>query len=127
MTVKAQVHDSFKLFAGKLDSAGHIGDLAKQVSAWAASANVAPKSIGIEFVEHSKQVIMSIGYRSDEPAYGVTVASSKIGKIDKLDAAELTKLEGQLGKAAAGQANVICHELYVTDANELYMVTMSHA
>ncbi len=127
MTVKAQVHESFKLFAGKLDAAGHIGDLAKQVTAWAASAKVAPKSIGIEFVEHSKQVILSVGYRSDEAGYGITLASSKIGKIDKLDQAELTKLEGALGKAAGAQQNVICHELYVTDANELYMVTMSHA
>jgi hypothetical protein len=127
MTITHQVHDSFKLFAGKLDSAGHVGDLAKQVSAWAASAKVAAKSIGIEFVEHSKQVIMSIGYRSDEPAYGITIASTKIGKIDKLDAAELTRLETALGNAADNQDNVICHELYVTDANELYMVTMSHA
>ncbi|HEY1551764.1 MAG TPA: hypothetical protein VGG28_28245 [Kofleriaceae bacterium] len=127
MTITHQVHDSFKLFAGKLDAAGHIGDLAKQVSAWAASAKVAPKSIGIEFLEHSKQVIMSIGYRSDEASYGISIASTKIGKIEKLDAAELVKLEGALGNAADNQENVICHELYVTDANELYMVTMSHA
>ena len=29
MTVKAQVHEAFKLFAGKLDNAGHITELAK--------------------------------------------------------------------------------------------------
>jgi hypothetical protein len=127
MTVKAQVHEAFKLFAGKLDNAGHITELAKQVTAWAGTGKVAPKSIGIEFVEATKQVIFSVGYRSDEPGYGVAIASTKIGTIDKLDAAELTRLEGALGKAAVGQRDVICHELYVTDSNELFMVTMSHA
>jgi hypothetical protein len=127
MTVKAQVHEAFKLFAGKLDAGGHITEIAKQVTAWAASGKVAPKSIGIEFVESSKQVIFSVGYRQDEAGYGVKLASSKIGKVSALDAAELTRLERALTDAAAAQSDVICHELYVSDANELYMVTMSHA
>ncbi len=127
MTVKAQVHEAFKLFAGKLDSGGHITELAKQVTAWAASGKVAPKSIGIEFVESSKQIIFSVGYRQDEAGYGVKIASAKIGKVSALDAGELSRLERALTEAAAAQSDVICHELYVTDANELYMVTMSHA
>jgi hypothetical protein len=127
MTVKAQVHEAFKLFAGKLDGGGHITEVGKQVTAWAASGKVAPKSIGIEFVESSKQVIFSVGYRQDEAGYGVKIASAKIGKISALDAAELSRLERALTEAAAAHADVICHELYVTDANELYMVTMSHA
>ena len=127
MTVKGQVHEAFKLFAGKLDGGGHITELAKQVTAWAASGKVAPKSIGIEFVESTKQVIFSVGYRSDEPGYGVTIASTKIGKVSALDAAELGRLERALTEAAATASDVICHELYVSDANELYMVTMSHA
>ncbi|HEY1814194.1 MAG TPA: hypothetical protein VGG74_17705 [Kofleriaceae bacterium] len=127
MTVKGQVHESFKLFAGKLDGGGHISELGKQVSAWAASGKVAPKSIGIEFVESSKQVIFSVGYRSDEPGYGVKLASTKIGKVSTLDAAELGRLERALTEAASKAGDVICHELYVSDSNELYMVTMSHA
>lgn len=127
MTVKAQVHEAFKLFAGKLDSGGHITEVAKQVTAWAASGKVAPKSIGIEFVESSKQIIFSVGYRQDEAGYGVKIASAKIGKVSALDASELARLERALTEAATAQSDVICHELYVTDANELYMVTMSHA
>jgi hypothetical protein len=127
MSIKLQVHDSFKLFAGALDSAGHLGDLAKQVSAWAAGNKFAPKSIGIEFVESTKQVILSVGYRDNEPGYGVKLASSKIGKLGKLDADELLRLERSMSAAAANQQDVICHELYVTDKQELYMVTMSHA
>ena len=127
MTVKAQVHDLFKLFVGTLDAGGHIKDLAKQVADWASSGKVAPKSIGIEFIESSKQVILSVGYRDDEPGYGVTLASNKIGKLAELDRYELEKLERALALAAGNQPNVICHELYVNAKNELYMVTMSHA
>jgi hypothetical protein len=126
MTIEAQVHDNFKLFAGKPDAAGHIGALAGEVAAWAAKANVAPKSIGIEFIESSKQLILSVGYRSDEPGYKVKLASAKIGRLGTLDAGELERLERAMGNAAANQQDVICHELYVTDANELYVVTMSH-
>ncbi len=51
-----QVHTKFKLFTGALDQTGHIGRLADEVAAWAKAARVAPKSIGIEFVEKSKQL-----------------------------------------------------------------------
>ena len=125
-SIDAQVHDSFKLFAGKLDAAGHISDIAAQVAAWSAGKKFSPKSVGIEFIESTKQVILSIGFRDDEEGYGVKLASAKIGKLGGLEADELVRLERALGSAAANQQNVICHELYVTDANELYIVTMSH-
>ena len=127
MAIAAQVHDRFKLFAGTLDADGHPGALAASVAKWAAAASVAPKSIGIEFVESTKQLILSVGYRDDEPGYAVTLASTKIGKLGALDPGELERLEAALATAAASARNVICHELYVTDANELYVVTMSHA
>ena len=122
-----QVHDKFKLFTGTLDAGGNIGKLAGEVAAWVASAKVAPKSIGVEFLEGNKHLILSVGYRDDEAAYGITLASSKVGKVGKLDAADLAKLETDMGAAAAKQQHVICHELYVTDQNELFIVTMQHA
>jgi hypothetical protein len=122
-----QVHTKFKLFTGPLDASGNLGALAGQVTAWAKDARVAAKSIGVEFVESTKHMILSVGYRDDEPAYGITLASSKIGKLGKLDAAELARLERAMGAAAAKIEHVICHELYVTDANELFVVTMAHA
>lgn len=126
MSANDQVHTKFKLFTGTLDATGHISTLAVQVTAWVKSAKVAPKSVGIEFVERAKRVILSVGYRDDEPAYNVALASSKIGSIGELDVGDLTKVEKAMGEAAAKQSHVICHELYVTDANELYVVTMSH-
>lgn len=122
-----QVHAKFKLFAGDLDSSGTIGKLAGEVSAWAKGAKVAPKSIGIEFLEHSKKVILSIGYRDDEKPYGIELKSQKIAKVGSLDAANLASLEKAMADAAAHDKRVICHELYVTDTNDMFVVTMSHA
>jgi hypothetical protein len=121
-----QVHTKFKLFAGSLDKAGNIGTLAADVAAWAKGAKVAPKSIGVEFVEGSKKLILSVGYRDDEKPYAVKLTSAKVGVVAKLDAAELTKLEKAMGEAATKHKNVICHELYVTAANELFIVVMAH-
>jgi hypothetical protein len=125
-TIEKQVHTKFKLFAGELDHTGNLGKLAAEVAAWAKTAKAAPKSIGIEFLERSHKVMLSVGYRDDEPAYGIELKSTKIGKIGKLDAAELGKLENGMADAAAEDTRVICHELYVTDTDELFVVTMSH-
>jgi hypothetical protein len=122
-----QVHTKFKLFTGALDKSGTIGALAGEVAAWAKTAKAAAKSIGIEFLERDHKVILSIGYRDDETPYGIRLESRKIATIGKLDASELGKLEKAMGDAAAHDKQVICHELYVTDANELFVVTMSHA
>ncbi len=127
MTIEAQVHDNFKLFTGKLDEAGHISEVAPEVAKWVAAKKVAPKSIGIEFIESTKQLILSVGYRDDEPAYNIKLTSQKIGRIQALDADELARLERAMKAAAGNSQDVICHELYVTDTSDLYIVTMSHA
>ncbi len=126
-TIGQQVHTKFKLFAGTLDKGGGLATLAGEVATWAKGAKVAAKSIGIEFLEKDHKVILSIGYRDDEPGYGIALKSTKIGSIGKLDAADLGKLEKAMGDAAAHDKAVICHELYVTDTNELFVVTMSHS
>jgi hypothetical protein len=126
-TIGQQVHTKFKLFAGTLDAGGTLGKIAGEVAAWAKSAKVAPKSIGIEFLEKSHKVILSVGYRDDEAAYGIELKSTKIAKIGALDAANLASLEKAMGDAAAKDQRVICHELYVTDSDDMFVVTMSHS
>jgi hypothetical protein len=126
-TIGDQVHTKFKLFVGSLDASGSIGKLAGEVAGWAKSAKAAPKSIGIEFLEHSKKVILSIGYRDDEAPYGIRLETTKIAKLGALDAGNLASLEKAMGEAAAKDKHVICHELYVTDTDDMFVVTMSHA
>ncbi|HUJ59127.1 MAG TPA: hypothetical protein VLX92_11565 [Kofleriaceae bacterium] len=121
-----QVHTKFKLFVGTLDTSGNLGSLAGEVAAWARTAKAAPKSIGIEFLERSHKVMLSVGYRDDEAPYGIELRSAKIAKVGALDPKELGQLERAMADAAAKDQRVICHELYVTDSDELFVVTMSH-
>ena len=121
-----QVHGKFKVFTGKLAADGSLGSLATDVEAWVKSAKVAPKSIGVEFIESAAVLMLSVGYRDDEAPYLVKLSSVQIGKIEGTDAAGLANIERAMAGAGAKVSNVICHELYVTGSNDLLMVFMSH-
>jgi hypothetical protein len=125
--IDAQVHNKFKLFVGEVDGDGSVSTLAKKVEAWANHAKVAAKSIGIEYLEHSKQVLLTIGYRDDEPGYGVKLSSVKVGRLGKLDEADIKRLEGEMERVTDKVSRIICHELYVTENNDFSMVFMSHS
>jgi hypothetical protein len=127
MSAKDQVHSKFKLFAGSLDASGSLGKLATDVETFAASAKAAPKSIGVEYLEHSKQVVVSLGYRDDETPYPIKLSSVSLGKVSTFSPEECTKLEQKMGEAAAKIAGIICHELLVTTDNEFVMVFMTNA
>src|SRR5262245_35272295 len=71
MSAKDQVHSKFKLFAGSLGPGGSLGSLGTEVEQFAAKVKAAPKSIGVEYLEHSKKVVVSLGYRDDEAAYPI--------------------------------------------------------
>jgi len=126
-TTTHQVHEKFKLFSGKLASDGTLGALATEIAAWAREAKVAPKSIGIEYVESADRVIFSLGYREDEAPYAIAIRSVPVGKLGGFSEAELGGLEKAMSAAAATSGHILCHELYVTANNELLMVLMSLA
>lgn len=121
-----QVHSKFKVFTGKLAADGTLGSLAAEVESWVKSARVAPKSIGVEYLESSAVLILSVGYRDDEAAYPVKLSSVRIGKIESIDPPGLASIERSMATASANVTNVICHELYVTAASDLLMVFMAH-
>jgi hypothetical protein len=120
-----QVHSKFKMFTGKLGGTRSILELATEVEAFAAKAKAAPKSIGIEFLEHNKTLVLTLGYRDDEPAVAIKLVTASLGKASKLDTAELAKLEVRLSQEAAKAKHVICHELFVTDDDEFIVVFMT--
>ncbi len=124
--IQQQVHSKFKLFSGVLEGGKSLAKLAEQVEKFAAGAKAAPKSIGIEYLEHSKQVVLSLGYRDDEPAYPVKLTAISLGKASSLSAAELQRLEHRMAEEAAKLDNIICHELFITEHDEFMMVFMCH-
>src|SRR5262249_55227538 len=99
-TIADQVHGKFKVFSGKLASDQTLGSLGASVEGWVKAAKVAPKSIGVEYIEHSGSLLLSIGYRDDEPAYPVKLATVRIGKIEATDAAGLAQIENAMAKAS---------------------------
>lgn len=122
-----QVHAKFKLFSGALESDGSLGALGREMEAFVKANPCAPKSIGVEFLERSKKVIVSLGYAEGEANYGVRFRSVKVGTASNLDAPSLVALEKAMGTEATKLENVICHELLVDDHDNVVMVFMTLA
>jgi hypothetical protein len=99
--------------------------LAPQVERFVEERGVAAKSIGVEFLEGARKLVLTLGYREDEDAYPVRLTSRSVGQVDGLD--DLGGLESRMTEAAANLNGVLCHELFVTDAGEFVMVFMARA
>lgn len=123
--IAEQVHGKFKVFAGPLHEDNTIGPLAADISQFVSESNVAAKSIGVEYLESADRLIITLGYRDDEPGYPVKVSSVSLGKIDALGD-DFAQLEGEMQKAGAQFPNIICHELYITDEHDFMMIFMTH-
>ncbi len=127
MSAKEQIHSKFKVFAGTLGPGGSLGALANEVASFATSAKAAPKSIGVEYLEHSNEVVVSLGYRDDEAPYPIKLSSVSLGQVKGFSEPERAQLETKMSEAAAKTPGIICHELLVTADREFVMVFMTHA
>jgi hypothetical protein len=125
MSAQGQVHSKFKLFSGPLGPGASLGKLATQVEEFARTAKAAPKSIGVEYLEHDGQVVVSLGYRDDEAAYPIKLQAVSLGKVESFQGDELARLERKMGEAAAKIEGILCHELLVTGEREFVMVFMT--
>lgn len=121
-----QVHGKFKVFAGNLEADKTIGSLADEVARFVSESNVAAKSIGVEYLESAKRLILTIGYRDDEPSYPVKVTCVSLGKVNDVTGNDFSALEQAMMEASAQVKNIICHELYVTEDHDFLMVFLSH-
>lgn len=122
-----QTHGRFKAFTGKLQADHSLGPFADEIASWVRQAGVAPKSIGVEYLEASKRLVLTVGYRDDEAGYAVKLSSVSLGRISNLDSADLSGLESKMEAAASGLSDVICHELFITEDDEFLMVFLSRA
>lgn len=123
--IDEQVHDKFKVFVGELNEDQTIGAMADEVSAFAEQNQIAAKSIGVEYLESIKRLIITLGYRDDEAFYPIKLQSVALGKIET-PSQDFTQLEQKMAQAGQQLNNIICHELYVTDTNDFLMVFMTH-
>jgi hypothetical protein len=124
-TVALQSHSKFKVFIPEdnLSEQEATRRLNTMLTAWTKDGKVAPKSVGVEYLEASKRLVLSIGYRDDEQGYAVKLTTISLGKPNLFPDA----IETAMNKAAESlDADVICHEFFVTGEGEFVMVFMSH-
>jgi hypothetical protein len=125
-TIASQVHNRFKVFSGELEPGHRIDALAKKVTDFAASGKIAPKSIGVEYLESAHRLIVTLGYRDDEPGYPVALHAVSLGRVAHLEGEDFSELEAKMAEAGARLQSVICHELFITEDHEFLMVFMTH-
>jgi hypothetical protein len=123
--IKAQEHSKFKVFIPEdnLSNPQAMRLLANMVEGFTKDGKIAAKSLGIEYLEGEKRLVLSLGYRDDEPGYQAKITSVSLGKLNLRP----EEIEAAMSKAAEGVENVICHEFYVTGDGEFVMVLLSHA
>jgi hypothetical protein len=118
-----QTHSKFKVFITEPGSNGLINDdVPLAVSRFVDQHGVNAKSIGVEFVEGSGKVILSLGYAEGQGTAPVTVKTVGLGKLG-LDA---SAIEAALEKSASLISNVICHEFYVDAKGDTVAVFLAH-
>src|SRR5271166_295265 len=100
--VKAQTHNKFKVFVGSA-----LGGILNQIDAFTKEGKIAAKSLGVEYLESTSRLVLSIGYRDDETGYPVKITSRSLGKLNVESPAEI---EAAMEGAASDVQNVICHE-----------------
>lgn len=122
-----QVHNKFKIFSGPLAADKTIGDLADQITGFVAEHKVAAKSIGVEYLESAKKLIISLGYREGDESYPIKVHTVSLGKIGGLATGDMSRLEAAMTAACDKIEGILCHELYITDDGDFLVVFMSRA
>jgi hypothetical protein len=119
----AQIHTKFKLFTGEL-SGTSLGALANTIENFANSPKVAAKSIGVEYLESEKKLVISLGYRDDEASYPIKLHVENLGHWDGKNT---ETLETAMAQATDKLASILCHELFVTEKGDFCMVLMTKA
>ena len=125
--IEKQEHHHFKIFSGTLGENNSLGPLAEEVASFVEGQKVAAKSIGVEYLETAKRLIITLGYRKDEEFYPVQLTGVSLGKVEDLATRDdFSQLERAISEASKKVERIICHELYITEGHEFLMVFMTH-
>src|SRR5690349_103917 len=118
-----QVHEKFKIFRVKAAD-GNFTNVFEQVEKFANEANCAPRSIGAEYLEASKELIVSLGYAQvGSQGNNVKLSVFKIGNLS--DSNE--SLEKKIGEKARELKTVICQEIFITENNDVHFIFMANS
>ena len=111
-----QVHSKFmvSVYDGVI-SQENLNDFANIID----KNDIAAKSIGIEYLEAQKKTVISVGF-SEGSGYPITLKLVDEGVV-KIDSEELVK---KLDHAASMHDNIICHEFFIDEKQNLFVLLM---
>lgn len=109
----SQSHSKFKVFIGP--------EALERAASFVKDSSVAPKSLGVEFVESAGTIVLTLGFRDDQPRYDIGLSRVSLGQL----ALDEAKIAAALEAAASGLDDVICHEFYVDGNGEFFAVFMT--
>jgi hypothetical protein len=112
-----QTHTKFKAFVASGT------DVIQRAEAVMNSYGISPKSLGVEFLESSGLLVLTVGYRDDEPSFPFKITQVNLGKLELVDKVIASALEA----AATKIDSIICHEFYVDASGEFFAVFMAKA
>lgn len=121
-------HSKFEIFLSPPSGDGSVPrEMLDAVSDFVREKGVAPKSVGVEYIEGREEkgdesIVLSLGYRDDEEGHAVNLECVSLGRILSLDKDVIREA---MQAAAAARGGVICHEFYVTDEREFFLVLMT--
>lgn len=120
----SQVHSKFKVFFSNPVDRKLDPQTIKAAQDFFSARNtaIAPKSLGIEFDEETRQLVLSIGYveEASTPHPPIQISCVSLGKL----ARQTAVIEAAMEEAAEKVENVICHEFYIEDG-EFFIVLLS--
>jgi hypothetical protein len=119
MNAHSQAHSDFKTFIN--DGSVLPATLLASVAEFVKANKLCPKSLGVEYLEKKDKTVLTLGYRSGEPACEIKLTAVELGVLDLVP----DVIERAMSKAASEIGGVICHEFYVTDQDVFVAVFMS--
>lgn len=116
-------HSKFLVFVADPQDGLLPSSLCATVEQEVKSKGLAPKSIGVEYLEGRQKVVLSLGYNELETGYPIKLQAIRLGKLGLDPQAIASAME-----TAASKVNgVICHEFYVLGDEEYVLVVMTLA
>ena len=82
---------------------------------------IVPRSLGIEFIEPTSKVMISVGYEEDtEPNTGFGLNLVKLGLVTDLEVTQ-----EKMGIEASKLNGIICHEFFVDENQEFFSLFLT--
>ena len=122
-----QVHTQFKAFIAPPDHETGLlpQTLCAEVANFVTEHGVAAKSLGVEYIEHSRRIVLTLGYAKGQLTTPVRVECQKLGPLG--NAPNEAEIEAAMEVAAEATGGILCHEFYVDEDGEFFLVLLAAA